>query len=59
MRVIYHPETETVEVPVELIERLEQRAANIQVLLLMLQLLVGEQRFEEQSRRWRLLWSAN
>ena len=27
---IYHPETETVEVPVEFIERLDQRAAKIE-----------------------------
>ena len=47
MVVIYHPETETIEVPVELLERLDQRAARVQGLLLIMQLLIDK----EQGRR--------
>jgi len=55
MRTVYHPETETVEVPVEFIERLDRRAARIEVLLVILKLLIDEMRAEEQGRRFRLL----
>ncbi|MBA7531512.1 hypothetical protein ES705_23725 [subsurface metagenome] len=59
MEVIYHPETETVEVPVELVERLDRRLARMQKLLEILVLLIEAMKDEELARRWRLLWSAN
>ncbi|MBA7483827.1 hypothetical protein ES707_19344 [subsurface metagenome] len=51
MRAIYHPETETVEVPVVLLERLDQRAARIQVLVLVLKLLIDAMKCEDYRRR--------
>ena len=42
---------ETIEVPVELLERLDKRAARVQVLLLILKVLIDKMRFEEQGRR--------
>jgi len=59
MKAIYHPETETVEVPVEVIERIAQRAARLEVLLLILKVLIDDVRREEQDRRWRVLWPTN
>ena len=59
MVVIYHPGTETVEVPVELLERLDQRAARVEALLRLMKLLIDDMRFEEQRRRWRVLWPTN
>ncbi|MBA7612760.1 hypothetical protein ES703_20000 [subsurface metagenome] len=47
---IYHPETETVEVPVEVLKRLDKRLAKLQVLMLILKLLI-ELIIKEQSRR--------
>ncbi len=37
--------------PVELLERLDKRAARVQVLLLILKVLIDKMRFEEQGRR--------
>jgi len=51
LTVIYHPETETVEVPIEVIERLDQRVARIQQLARLLRVLIDEMKVEEQSRR--------
>ncbi|MBA7532416.1 hypothetical protein ES705_24642 [subsurface metagenome] len=51
MVVIYHSETDTVEVEVEFIERLARRAARIQVLVLVLKLLIDAMKCEEQDRR--------
>ncbi|MBA7531517.1 hypothetical protein ES705_23730 [subsurface metagenome] len=50
MKVIYHPETETVEVPVELVERLDRRLARMQKLLLILALLIEAMKDKEQAR---------
>lgn len=50
---------ETIEAPIEFIKRLDQRAAKIQVLVLIMQLLVEEMKCEEQDRCRRLLCSAN
>ncbi|MBA7644997.1 hypothetical protein ES703_52749 [subsurface metagenome] len=57
--VIYHPEIETVQVPVELLERLDRRAARLEVLVLIMKLLIDGLRQQEQSRRWRSLWPVN
>lgn len=59
MRAVYHPETETVEVPAALLENFDKRLALLQVLVLILKLLIDDIRAEEQSRRWRILWPTN
>jgi len=48
-----------VEEPIEVLERLDRRAARIQVLILIMQYLVEEMKCEEQGRCRRLLWSAS
>lgn len=50
---------EMVEVPVEFLERLDQRAANIQSLVLLMKLLVDDVRCDERERCRRLLWPTN
>ncbi|MBA7623197.1 hypothetical protein ES703_30590 [subsurface metagenome] len=57
--VVNYPETETVSVPVALLENFDKRLALLQVLVLILKLLIDDIRAEEQSRRWRILWSTN
>ncbi|MBA7532117.1 hypothetical protein ES705_24343 [subsurface metagenome] len=59
MVVNYSPETETVEVPIAVIENWDRRLALLQVLLLLLKLLIDDIRAEEQDRRWRILWPVN
>jgi hypothetical protein len=54
VRAIYHPETDTIEVPMGLMKRLDQRAARLEVWGLILEMLVTEMRLEELRRR--LLW---
>lgn len=54
MRAIYHPETDTIEVPMGLMKRLDQRAARVQVLVMILEMLLTDIRLEELRRR--LLW---
>ncbi|MBA7627165.1 hypothetical protein ES703_34627 [subsurface metagenome] len=48
-----------VEVPIEVIESLDRRAARIHVLILIMQYLVEEMKCEEQGRSWRFLWPVN
>jgi len=59
MRAIYHPETETLEIPIEVIENLDRRLALLQVLVLIMKLLIDDMKREEQGRRWRVLWPVN
>jgi len=56
MVVNYYPETETVPVPVALLENWDRRLALLEVLLMILKLLIDDMKCEEQSRRFRLLW---
>lgn len=51
MRAIYHPETETVEVPVELLESIDRRLAKLQKLVMILALLIEAMKDEELARR--------
>ena len=50
---------ETIEVPVEVIERLDRRAARIEKLLLIMKILIDDMRLEEQGRHRPLSPSAN
>ncbi|MBA7639859.1 hypothetical protein ES703_47519 [subsurface metagenome] len=59
MKVIYHPETETVEIPVALVNNFDKRLALLQGLFLLLKLLIDDMGVEEQSRRRRQLWPTN
>ncbi len=59
MVVNYSPETETVAVPVALLENWDRRLALLQVLVLILKLLIDDIRAEEQGRCWRILWPVN
>lgn len=59
MVVIYHEETDTLEVPAAFIENLDRRLALLQVLVLIMKLLIDDVRREEQGRRWRVLWPVN
>ena len=51
MRVIYHPETETVEMPVQLLEGIDWRLGQIQLLVGLLGWLIEEMKIEELLRR--------